>query len=181
MVCPDMLSYSRYEDTPERRKRPLQLRFTLEQVTGSSKQAGRGWLPASNDGAGPHYSVNWFLTCAVLGWGVELAAAALLAVEICHTGRFSPGHIRRAILKLVACSFLFSMHFFFQIIPWLCNRTDYKYHFSKHTHLMTSQIKWQWRLLAGKRLTTSTLFLLCVSVVMTISEDTGLKSNSYTA
>lgn len=62
--------------------------------------------------------------------------------------RFTPGHIRKAISKLLAYSFLFSVHVF-HIILWLCNRTD-NYYISKCTHLITFQIKWQLRLLAGK-------------------------------
>lgn len=45
----------------------LNLDFHWRKSQAALKQAGRGWLPASKDGAGPHYSVNWFLTCAVLG------------------------------------------------------------------------------------------------------------------
>lgn len=99
--------------------------------------------------------------------------------RICPEDRFSLGHIRKAILKLFAYSFPFSVHFFFQIILWLYNRTDN--YFSQCTHSITFQIKQQLRLFAGKTLHTSMLFLLCISVVMTISEDTALESNSYVA
>jgi len=45
-VGPDMLSSSRYEDTPARSEGPPQLRLTLEQATGSSKTGWQRMAPS---------------------------------------------------------------------------------------------------------------------------------------
>lgn len=141
---------------------------------------GSGWFTVSNHGTGLYLSISFMAHPCHFGMRCRAgcdhsASQGGLTIQ----DKFSPGHMRKAILKLFAYSFPFSVHFFFQIILCLSNRTDY--YFSKCTHLITFQIKWQLRLLAGKTLSTSMLFLLCILVVMTISEDTGLESSSYVA
>lgn len=111
---------------------------------------GSGWFTVNNHGTGLYLSISFMAHPCHFGMKCRAgcdhsASQGGFTIQ----DKFSPGHMRKAILKLFAYSFPFSVHFFFQIILWLSNRTD-NYYFSECTHLITFQIKWQLRLLAGK-------------------------------